>query len=133
MKRLRYLLLAILLLLIPRTVQSQESTIIQTGLEHTLAKSAYSLAVYGVMRELGANKPTSLIVSTAGLWAAGWFVQSRRGHSISKVDKLHDLAAHTLFVVPLVTRSKPKTSAISFSVSLSVIALTCRKANPMSC
>lgn len=122
-----------LLLLLGTPLAAQDRSIPQSGTEHTAAKTAYSLAVYGTLRELGVSKQVAAPVATVGLWSLGILIEHRKGHHQPLIDKAHDLAAHTLVTIPLSLRKKPKLALGSFLAAALSIAVTCAKANPRSC
>lgn len=122
-----------LLLLLAAPLAAQDRTIVQSGEIHALSKTAYSLAAYGTLRELGVRKEIAVPVATVGLWGAGILVEHLKGHEQPLVDKVHDLAAHSLVTVPLSFRKKPKVAIGALLVAALSIVTTCAKANPRSC
>lgn len=95
-------------------------------LNYNLAgKAAVSAALYAGLRELGMSKPGSGVVAVLVPLAVGKLVALTQHHRVPPLDVLHDLAWHSLFVLPLATR-KPG----ALGISVGIILLTCHQASP---
>jgi len=71
---------------------------------HVLTKSAASALVYQGLGRLHISRSASLALATVGVFAVAKGLELAKGHRLGPVDTMHDLLAHSLFVVPLATR-----------------------------
>lgn len=95
---------------------------------HTVTKSAVSGLAYVGLRRVGVSKPVSVLLSTVGVWAAGKAIERAKGHTLGPWDAVNDLAAHSLLVIPLVSR----TAWPAMSVGLVWVG-TCKQSSPRWC
>jgi hypothetical protein len=99
--------LGLLALLLSAPLHAQEqTTYVQNGFQHAATKAFYSAGVYAVLREgLGMKKTPAALLSTVGLWAVTKGLMAAKHPNWlgpwTLGDAVHDLAWHTLLVVPL--------------------------------
>lgn len=112
---------------------AQDRTFPQPGWIHAADKALYSWAGYAVLREIGVPRSVAGPVAAVVPWGVGMMIAERAGHRQPAVDKVHDLAAHSLVVLPLSLQKKPKVALGSLLLAVASIAFTCARANPRSC
>jgi hypothetical protein len=76
---------------------------------HAASKAVASGAAYVGLRSLGVSKPAAQLVASVGVWTLAKGIERYgRGHRLGPLDSVHDLGWHTVGVVSLSFRGRPR-------------------------
>ena len=90
---------------------------------HTATKAAVSVGVYQGLRAVGVARWPARLVGSVGVFVVSKAIERAKGHTLGPWDTVHDLAVHTVLLVPL----RP-----GLGVGLLIVA-TCRQSSPRWC